>query len=169
MKNEDRVSYEILRSLRKILRKTAQHSRQIARDTGLSVPQLLCLRAIADAGSKGEVTGATVSEAVQLSAPTVSRILDRLENAGLILRERRSKDRRKVCLSLTKDARKQLKNLPTPLHEQFLSRLTSLDQKHQELLLQSLNQLVDMMEAADVEAAPMLTTGTDAHASPPAE
>jgi DNA-binding MarR family transcriptional regulator len=118
------------------------------------------LRAIAEADKKGEVTGSSVSETVQLSAPTVSRILDRLESAGLILRERRSKDRRKVCLTLTPLARKQLKKLPTPLHEQFLARLKSLDQKHQELLLQSLDQLVEMMEATDIEAAPMLTTET---------
>ena len=98
--SDGEVAYEILRSLRRILRKTSEHSRQISRQSGLSVPQLLCLKAIHDAGEE-EVTAAKIADTIQLSAPTVTRIVDRLEVAGYVTRERRSQDRRKVCLSLT--------------------------------------------------------------------
>lgn len=160
---DDRVAYEILRSIRKILRKTAEHSRQISRESGLSVAQLLCLRAIADAD---EATVAMVSQSVQLSPPTVSRILDRLFHSGLIERQRPSADRRKLCHFLTEKGRRQLAKLPTPLHDKFLQRLKTLDDGHQDQLLQSLNQLVEMLEASDVDASPMLTTETDAKAPP---
>lgn len=155
------VAYEILRSLRRILRKTSQHSRQIARQSGLSVPQLLCLKAIDDADAEEETTAALVAQAVQLSAPTVTRIVDRLETAGYVARERRSQDRRKVCLSLTKLGRQRLQTLPTPLHDEFLSRLKSLSADERAMLLRSLKQIVEMMEAEDIDAAPLLTPELD--------
>ena len=155
------VAYEILRSIRRILRKTSQHSRQIARQSGLSVPQLLCLKAIDEAEMDAEVTAAMIAEVVQLSPPTVTRIVDRLEVAGYVERERRSQDRRKVCLSLTELGQQRLETLPTPLHDQFLDRLKRLKSAERKALLRSLEQIVEMMEAADMDAAPLLTPELD--------
>ena len=155
---EGDVAYEILRSIRKILRKTSQHSRQLTRQSGLSVTQMLCLKAIDDAGEEPEVSAAMIARRVQLSAPTVTRIVDRLELAGYISRERRSQDRRKICLSITELGRQRLKQLPTPLQEQFLSRLKKLNPDERSALLHSLEQIVEMMEAGDIDASPVLTS-----------
>lgn len=160
MQPQDDIAYQILRSIRRILRKTSEHSRQLLQEAGLTVPQLLCLRAIA--GAEGaEITVASVSQLVGLSAPTTSRILDRLELAGFIVRERRSVDRRKVCLRLTRAGSKQLAKLPTPLHEEFLLRLKKLRKAERLNLLQALEQIVVMMEASDLDAAPILTPGSE--------
>ena len=150
------IADETLRAIRRILRKTTDHSRQLARQSGLTVPQVLCLRFIAKAQPEDEVTVAMVSQAVQLAPATVSRILDRLEDAGLVLRERRSQDRRKVCLSLTDLGRRHVETLPIPLQEQFVRRLQSLSDDEQQRLLGALQKVVEMMEATDVDAAPML-------------
>ena len=139
------VAYDILRSIRRILRKTSQHSRQIARQSGLSVPQLLCLKAIDEAEKDGEVTAAMIAEIVQLSPPTATLIVDRLEVAGYVSRERRSQDRRKVCLSLTELGQQRLKTLPRPLHDQFLERLKKLKAAERSTLLRSLEQIVEMI------------------------
>lgn len=145
-----------MRALRRILRKISQHSRQLFREAGLTVPQLLCLRVIGEAEPASEVTASMVSESVQLSPPTVSRILDRLEKRQLILRERRSTDRRKVCLSLTAAGRQKVDELPTPLQEEFVARMQSLTLEEQSHLLGTLERIVEMMEATDVDAAPVL-------------
>ncbi len=150
-----------LRAIRRILRKTSEHSRQLSRQSGLTTPQLLCLRFIAEANSDGEITVAMVSQAVQLAPATVSRILDRLEDAGLVVRERRSQDRRKVCLSLTELGRQQVDKLPTPLQEQFVERLRALPPDEQQRLLGSLQKVVEMMEASQLDAAPVLEPGAD--------
>lgn len=121
------------------------------------MPQMLCLKAIADFPNDTEVTVARVAEAVQLSSATVSRILDRLEKCGFILRERRSVDRRKVCLSLTEAGQQQLDDLPTPLHEQFLTRLEKLDPVERLGLLKALERIVELMDAEGLDAAPVLT------------
>lgn len=125
------------------------------------MPQVLCLRSIASAEPGAEITVAMVSQAVQLAPATVSRILDRLEEAGLILRERRSRDRRKVCLTLTSLGRQQVGKLPPPLQDQFVQRLHALSSEEQQQLLGALQKVVEMMEAADLDAAPLLEPGAD--------
>ena len=155
------TSDDVLRALRRILRKVSQHSRNLSRVAGLTVPQLLCMRAIVDAGTDVEVTASMVSNAVQLSPATVSRILDRLEKRQLILRERRSQDRRKVCLSLTELGRQKVDDLPASLQEQFVARMESLPVKEQSQLLGTLEKIVEMMEATEIDAAPVLDPRTD--------
>lgn len=150
------LTERILRALRRILRKTSEHSRQLFRDTGLTVPQALCLRAIGDATPEHEATVVQVSRAVQLAPATVSRILDRMEAAGLIRRQRSSQDRRKVGLVLTDLGQNRLLNLPAPLQERFVARLLALDPNRQQQLLNALEQVVELMEASGLAAAPVL-------------
>lgn len=155
------ISDEVLRAIRRIFRRTTEYSRQLARESGLTVPQVLCLRVIAEASAGQEVTVAGIGQAVQLAPATVSRILDRLEYAGLVVRERRSQDRRKVCLSLTDVGRKQVESLPAPLQEQFVQRLLALSRPQQRQLLGALEKVVEMMDAAGLDAAPMLEADMD--------
>lgn len=154
------IAEDVLRAIRRILQKTSEHSRQLARQAGLTVPQTLCLRFLAEADRDEEVTVARISQAVQLAPATVSRLLDRLEDAGLVIRERRSRDRRKVCLSLTELGRQQISKLPPPLQEQFVSRLLDLHPDEQQQLLRSLVKVVEMMEASDLDVVPVLDSGT---------
>ena len=157
MEQEDSVGFQILRAIRRIIRRTSEHSRSVGRQGGISVPQMLCLKAIADFPETTEVTVALVAESVQLSAPTVSRILDRLEKNGYITRERTSTDRRKVCVSLTEEGWTRIDNLPTPLHEQFLTRLDTIDPVERLGLLKALERIVELMDAEGIDAAPVLT------------
>ena len=154
------VAYEIVRSLRKIIRRTSEHSRQISRQSGLSVPQLLVLKTISESNSE-ELTSASIAKEIHLSAPTVTRIIDRLEFAKYVARKPHPSDRRKVCLTLTALGKKRLETLPTPLHEDFLERLKKLKRAEKEQLLQSLKQVVELMHAADIDAAPVLTPEID--------
>lgn len=154
----DVISYEILKAIRRIIRRISDHSRSLSRDVGLTVPQLLCLKTIGES-TEDEVTLVNVSGRVRLSPATVSGIVDRLERDGLVLRERRSKDRRKVCLSLTAEGRTRFESMPTPLQESFVHRLMSLDESERRGLLQSLEQVVDLMEAQDLDVSPILTPG----------
>lgn len=161
MEQKDSLGFQILRAIRRIIRRTSQHSRSVSKHAGLSVPQMLCLKAIADFPEGEEVTVVKVAESVQLSAATVSRILDRLENSGFVLRERTSSDRRRVCLSLTDQGWRRLADLPAPLHEQFLQRLDALDPVERLGLLKALERIVDLMDAEGIDAAPVLTPELD--------
>jgi len=157
MQTEDSIGFQILRAIRRIIRRTAEHSRNVGKQGGVSVPQMLCLKAVSEFPADTEVTVAMIAASVQLSAPTVSRILDRMENSGFLSRERKSKDRRKVCVSLTDKGWQRIKNLPAPLHEQFLSRLGTLDPIQCLGLLKALEKIVALMDAEGLDAAPVLT------------
>jgi len=126
------------------------------RENGLSVPQLLCLKALNDFSPDQTPTVAVIAEEVQLSKPTVSRILDRLAKLGLISRERDSVDRRRVFISLTAAGIERTNELPKPLHDQFLERLEQLDPLERYALLQAVERVVELMDAENLDAAPVL-------------
>lgn len=157
------IAEDLLRAIRRIVRRISDHSRRLSNEVGLTVPQLLVLRAIGRRHEEPELTLAQVSKDVQLSPATVSRIIDRLERAGLVARERRSNDRRKVCLSLTAAGIDRFDALPMPLQERFVERLTELSDAEGRGLLEALQRVLELMEAGDdeVEAAPMLMPGLD--------
>lgn len=146
---------EILKALRRILRRVALHSRQLLKETGLTLPQVLCLRALGEMEG-GQATQVELSRALQLTQPTVTGIIDRLERAGLVKRERSTADRRKIGVSLTAAGRERLHSLPTPLQEEFLARFVQLPAAERRSLLQGLTRVVELMEAQAVDAAPML-------------
>lgn len=144
------LGYRVLRAIRQIVGHVAEHSRVLSREAGLTVPQLLCLKAIGELPD-AEITVARVSHEVHLSPPTVSRIIDRLERSGMVNRERRSKDRRRVCLSLTSAGNDRFHSLPTPLQETFLERLKALEPDQIRVLFESLEKVVQLMDASELD------------------
>jgi DNA-binding MarR family transcriptional regulator len=126
----------------------------------------MCLKAIGDLEEDSdEVTVVMVAKQLDLSPATVSRIVDRLSRASLVTRERRAKDRRKVCLSLTAAGLERFQTLPIPLQEIFVRRLSDLPSKKRTALLASLRHIAELMEAAEIDAAPMLTSEADVKVS----
>jgi DNA-binding MarR family transcriptional regulator len=162
------LAHEVLRSIRRIVRRVSTYSRHLSAATGVTVPQLVCLKAVAELEeAEAEVTAAMVARKVQLSPATVSRVLDRLVASGLVERQRRSRDRRRVCLTLTDSGWERFENLPTPLQERFVERLLALGEDERQSLLLALRRITELMEAEDLDAAPMLTPGADFPAGDP--
>lgn len=163
---DTQIAHEVLRTIRQIVRKVSEHSKAMYQEVGLTVPQLMCLKAIGDLEEESdEVTVVMVAKQLDLSAATVSRIVDRLTRANLVTRERRAKDRRKVCLSLTAAGLERFQTLPIPLQEMFVRRLSDLPSKERTALLASLQHIAVLMEAAEIDAAPMLTPEADVKVS----
>lgn len=147
---------DILRAIRRIVQGITIHSKQLYRQTGLTVPQLLCLRAIAEAGDE-EVTAAQVSRSIRIGPATVTGILDRLERSELIRRERRSRDRRKISLVLTAKGKERLAT--RSLQDRLVSRVMALDEASRQNMLNGLERVVEMIDASSIEAAPVLASG----------
>jgi DNA-binding MarR family transcriptional regulator len=105
------------------------------------------------------VTPGELAREVSLSQATVTGILDRLEKKGMIERQRSLLDKRKVILELTLQGKEQLESSPQPLHYRFSSRLAMLPVESQKNICAVLEQIVEMMEAAEFDAAPILTSG----------
>lgn len=157
--NGDAVGFEVLRALRRILRRVSLHSRELARHTGLTLPQLISLKAVAE--SDDEVTIGSVSTRVSLSSATVSRIVDRLVSKDLVERYRSDSDRRKVLLRLTDHGTERYRTLPAPLDERFLERLQEISERERLSLLAALDRIVQLMDAEAEDAAPILVEGVE--------
>jgi DNA-binding MarR family transcriptional regulator len=96
---------------------------------GLSGKQYNALRAIRRAGDDGALIGQIQAELVEIG-PDTTRLVDRLERAGLVTRLRGTDDRRAVKVLLTSEGHKVLKALDAPLvalHQAQFARLTKAD------------------------------------------
>ncbi len=166
----DDPGFQILQSLRRILRQVSRYSRQVRNESGLTIPELLCLRAIADAPADGrDVTVAYIADTVHISRSTASPLLDKLVRAGLVDRQRSTADRRRVHLSLTAQGIHRVERMPAPLEAHFLDGLGQLDEAHRTEVLEVLETIVGLLDAGDIDAAPMLSAQSDLSAPPPSE
>lgn len=146
-------SADVLISLRRIIRAIDMRSRRLMQQAGFTGPQLLVLQALA---AHEEMTAGDLAREVNLSQGTITSILGRLEKRDFIQRIRSHTDRRKVYVKLTEDGRKQLATAPTLLQERFIERFSELKDWEQSQILASLQRLAEMMDAQDIEAAPVL-------------
>ncbi len=145
--------YDVLVALRRIIRAVDLQSKRVSKESGLTLPQVLILQSIQ---GLGEVTTGRISEEVNLSQATVTTILDRLEGRQLIERYRSTKDRRIVHARLTTGGKQALEKAPTLLHEQFIERFLNNDEKNQKRILESLNEVAQMLGGGELDAAPIL-------------
>ena len=143
----------ILRALRRITRSIALHSRQLAACSNITAPQLICLRAVID---RGPLTATAISREVHVSPSTVVGILDRLEDKGLIRRERGREDRRIVFITATEAGVELARETPSPLQKKLADALNALPELEQATITLALERVVTLMEsdtAAPVEPA----------------
>jgi DNA-binding MarR family transcriptional regulator len=137
------------------MRATDLYSRRLAADQQLTVPQLVCLLAIQE---QEPLTATSIAKRIHLSASTVVGIVDRLAAKGLLVRERDSEDRRVVNISLSDKGKEVAGRAPSPLQDRFVVAFKKLPRAERENIAISLQRIVDLMEAKDLDAAPMLIT-----------
>ncbi|WP_307726788.1 MarR family winged helix-turn-helix transcriptional regulator [Thalassolituus sp.] len=153
---------EVLIALRRIIRATDLHSRQLSKTAGLTSPQLLVLQTLQ---RHEELTVGEIATKVSLSQATVTTIIDRLEKRNFVKRERGSTDKRKVYVYLTDDAHQALLDAPKPLQDSFVQQFQDLRDWEQSMILASLERVAYMMDAQHIDASPVLDLGQlDRHA-----
>ncbi len=147
---------QLLISLRRVIRAISIHSRQLNKESGLTGPQLMVMRKI---GELDAPLAKQVAKEITLSPATVTSILDRLEKRNLIIRTRSATDKRKVHLSLSEAGQTLLSDSPQPLQEHFIKRYKNLEEWEQSQLLSSVERIASMMDADELDAAPVLLVG----------
>ncbi len=153
--NEDKHR-EVIAAIRRIIRATDVHSRQLVKRSGLTSAQILIMHAI---GSGRFYNTSKVAEEVALSPATVTNIVERLEHRGYIVRQRDDRDKRKVNLWLTPEGRDVLDNAPRLLQQNFVERFDRLPEWEQHMMVASLQRVAQLMDAHDLDASPVLDIG----------
>jgi DNA-binding MarR family transcriptional regulator len=145
-----------LRAIRRILRAADLGGRRLATETGLTPSQLLVLQ---DIERQGETTPSALASRLQFGQATVTNIVDRLEDAGFATRTRSAGDKRKMLLRATPSGQAILEAAPDLLQTRFRDRFTQLAPWEQAMILAALERLSDLLDAKDIDAAPLIDTG----------
>lgn len=146
----------ILIALRRVIRAVDEYNRRLARSFGLTGPQAQVLRLVTQHGS---ITAAKLGDVLSLSAPTLSDLIRRMEQRGLVTRIQDTVDRRRQLITATLAGQKALEQAQPLMQERFLARLGDLPDWEQTQLLASLQRLAALMDADDLPASPFLTSG----------
>lgn len=107
---------------------------------GLSLAQYNVLRILRGAGSGGLATLAVRDRMVE-EAPGVTRLLDKLEDAGLVRRDRTSADRRQVLCAITPAGLALLDRLDPAVNAADEAVMASLGESGMQQLVSRLNDL----------------------------
>jgi DNA-binding MarR family transcriptional regulator len=141
-----------------LLRTASVVSRALARvvePAGLSLAQYNALRIIRGAGTGGIPT-LSIRERMIDEGTTITRLLDKLEDAGLIRRERSYPDRRQVLCFVTDAGRKLLDTLDPQVNSMDEEVVASLDEAQLERFI----ELLDTVRAANAKrGAPRTAAG----------
>ena len=148
---------KLLIALRKIIQAIDRHSTDLKKKFGLTGPQLILLQSIS-AHDKISVT--QLSKNVSLSQATVTDITKRLENKDYITRTRNIDEKRKTNIVLTENGKAILNTVPPLLQEQFTERFSKLESWEQLMIESSFERVVSMLSAEDIDASPILATGS---------
>jgi len=118
---------------------------ELLRPFGLTPTQYNVLRILRGAGPEG-LPCAEVGTRMLTHEPDVTRLLDRLQRAGLIARARAVEDRRVVLTRITEAGLALLERLDAPVAELSRRRLGTISESD----LRSLIRLLDAVRAAAV-------------------
>lgn len=150
-------THATLTALRRILRVTELHGREVARSVGLTPVQLRLLKFICDTPC---ANAKSLALEMRVSQATVTTLLDKLEWLGMVQREVSPKDRRQKMISLTDKGHTALENAPDPMQRRFADRFEQLETWEQGMLLASIERIAVLLDADEIDAAPILTTGS---------
>ncbi|HXG58637.1 MAG TPA: MarR family transcriptional regulator [Thermoanaerobaculia bacterium] len=118
---------------------------ELLREADLSVSQYNVLRILRGARGEGLPCGEIAGRMVQRD-PDVTRLLDRLEARGLVVRRRGESDRRVVIAAITKEGLALLERLDRPVEKRLHDVLGHLSKKELESLLGLLDRVRDRGE-----------------------
>ena len=95
---------------------------ELLKEAGVSLTQYNVLRILRGAGPEG-LTRNEIRDRLINRMPDVTRLLDRMEEAGWVSRAREMEDRRCVATHLTRAGRSLVDSLDAPVYEEHIRRL----------------------------------------------
>lgn len=111
---------------------------ELLRPYDITQPQYNALRILRGAGPDGLLRG-EVGERMVTHEPDVTRLLDRMEARGLVIRERGSEDRRLVHVRITDEGLKLVDSLDAPINAMHRAQLGHLRPEE----IDALNELLE--------------------------
>ncbi|TYC60044.1 MarR family transcriptional regulator [Zoogloea oleivorans] len=148
--SSDAMALIVLKQFRLIYGSVRQHFREVEHNCGVSGSQLWLLHEIA------RTPGVGVSELanrLSIHQSTCSQLVDKLETRGLVTKQRKAEDQRRVGLQLTDSAAVVLGAAPGPVEGVLPEALQGLTDETLEQLHASLAQVIAQLTSRDERSA----------------
>jgi DNA-binding MarR family transcriptional regulator len=145
-------SERILDAVRRLVRQLRLSDREAQLRVGLSAAQLYVLYEL---GQTPAISLGELAERTHTDQSSVSTVVTRLVEAGLVQRERAGEDARRLELSLTRAGRAALQKAPPVAQERLLASIESLPAAERRRFAETFERLLDDF-GADAARPPML-------------
>ena len=140
---------EIVQGLRRIVKALHTYSQDVRVAYGLTGPQLWALKTLQRGG---RMAAGELANALAVHQSSISALVDRLVDRGLVRRLRGRDDRRFVDIELTKRGAALVKDAPEPAQGRLLHALEAMPTLEVRRVRDAVDRLVEAMEAGDVKA-----------------
>lgn len=141
----------VLDSIRRLVRHLRVSDRSAHQSAGVSAAQLFVLSQV---GRSPNMSLGELAERTHTDQSSVSAIVTRLVEAGLLARERAGDDARRLVLTLTRTGRAALRKVPASLQEQIVDAVDRLTPAERKQFADTFNKVLDSIGAE--KCAPML-------------
>ena len=145
--NKDRTK-EVVWLIRRLMQGSYIYNKELNKTYQVSAPQLSSLLALYE---NGPMPPSQIAKYIMVNSSTVTGIIDRLEQKGLVERSRISPDRRVITIALTEKGRGLAKNAPPPIQKKIVDGLKKLPLDETERIIQALTKLTYMLDIQDLE------------------
>jgi DNA-binding MarR family transcriptional regulator len=139
---------EIIFSIRKLMQAGEFYTKELTKKYQVSAPQLNCLISLYE---NGPLPPSQIAKYIMVKSSTVTGIVDRLEQKGLVQRFRNSPDRRVITIELTDSGKNLAKNAPPPIQQKIIDGLKKLSKDELDQIILSLTKLTDMLDVQDLD------------------
>lgn len=138
----------IIYSIRRLMQAGELYTKELNKKYNVSAAQINCLLALYKNGS---LPPSQIAKHMMVNSSTVTGIIDRLEQKGLVERSRISADRRVITIELTEAGRTLAKNAPPPIQRKLIDGIRRLPANETEQIVQALAKLTQMLDVQDLE------------------
>jgi len=138
----------IIFSIRKLIQAGELYSKELSKIHSISAAQLNCLLALFENGS---LPPSHIAKHMLVKSSTVTGVVDRLEQKGLVRRVRNSPDRRIVTIELTEAGTHLAENAPPPIQQKIVDGLKKISETEIDEVVFALTKLTDMLDVQDLE------------------
>jgi DNA-binding MarR family transcriptional regulator len=146
------VIQDLVWSIRRLVRAVYLDSQKISKRYGLTGPQSAVIRNLYN---NGPMSSADLSRNLFVTPSNITGIIDRLKKKQLVERIKKEGDRRVALITLTDTGNELSKTLPDPIMKKFIAELADLEPEHVQLLAMAMNQILNLIDADDVEGEPL--------------
>ena len=146
--SHSKYTKEIIYSIRRLMQAGELYTKELNKVYNISSAQLNCLVILYE---NGPLPPSQIAKLMMVNSSTITGIIDRLEQKGLVKRMRISTDRRVITVDLTKNGKVLAENAPPPIQYKLFDGLSSVSEKEIKNIANSLLKLTDMLDVQDLK------------------